>query len=130
MPSGEGSLGMRLTASLAIFIPRPSHCPVFDRTASKQQVDSEKGWEWLWLIYYNSKNTWLKDKLVREYIDEDFSLTTTQEENMIDTVHTNIHNTTLATYRTHSNLWNVPERKVLIRSNSWNEWIFKKNWPF
>ena len=85
----------------------------------------------MWLIYYNSKNTWLKDKLVREYIDEDFSLTTTQEENMIDTVHTNIHNTTLATYRTHSNLWNVPERKVLIHSNSWNEFSKKtdhSNW--
>jgi len=42
--------------------------------------------------------TWLKDKQVREYIDGNFSLTTTQKENMIDTVHTNIHNTTLAIY--------------------------------
>ena len=49
------------------------------------------------------------------------SLTITQKENMIDTTHTNIHNTNLATYRTRSNLWNVPERKILIRSNSWNE---------
>ena len=51
--------------------------------------------------------TWLKDKLVREYTDGNFSLTTTQKENMIDTVHTNIHKRTLAIYRTCSNLWNV-----------------------
>ena len=35
--------------------------------------------------------------MVGEYIDGNFSLTTAQKENMIDNVHTNIHNTTLYT---------------------------------
>ena len=45
-----------------------------------------------------TQGTWLKDKLVGEYTDGNFSLTNTQKENMIDSVHTNIHNTTLAIY--------------------------------
>ena len=47
-----------------------------------------------------TQTTWLKGKVVGEYTDGNFSLTNTQKENMIDTVtvHTNIHNTTLATY--------------------------------
>ena len=50
------------------------------------------------ILHPKTETTWLKDKLVREYTDGNFSLTTTQKENMIDTVHTNIHNRTLAIY--------------------------------
>ena len=50
------------------------------------------------LLHSKAQATRLKDKLVREYIDGNFSLTT-QKENMIDTVHLlNVHNTTLAIY--------------------------------
>ena len=49
-------------------------------------------------LHPKTQGTWLKDKLVREYTDGNFSLTNTQKENMIDSVHTNIHNTTLAIY--------------------------------
>ena len=49
-------------------------------------------------LHPKTQTTWLNDKLVGEYIDGNFSLTTTQKENMIDTVHTNIHNRTLVMY--------------------------------
>ena len=50
------------------------------------------------LLHSKTQATWLKDKLVREYTDGNFSLTNRQKEDMIDIVHTNIHNRTLAIY--------------------------------
>ena len=80
-----------------------------------------------------TQGTWLKDKLVREYTDGNFSHHHTKGKHDWR-CSTLIYTTELWLYTILTLIYGIfqlLERKILniylIRSNSWNEWIFEKN---